>query len=76
MDTKIKNKTYNSADYKALTEAERTAIGHHHDWSIDFATCPLRRILSLGDCDSTGRWKRAHRGGHQVTRKVGTEGKI
>lgn len=59
-----------------LTEAERTAIGHHHDWSVDFATCPLRRILSLGDCDSTGRWKRAHRGGHQGTRKVGTGGKI
>ena len=26
MDTKIKNKTYNSADYKALTEAERTVF--------------------------------------------------
>ena len=44
-----------------LTEAERIAIGRHHDKSIDFVTCPLRRILSLGDCDSTGRWKRAHR---------------
>lgn len=45
----------------ALTESERIAIGRHHDKSIDFVTCPLRRILSLGDCDSTGRWKRAHR---------------
>ena len=26
MDTKIKNQTYNSADYKALTEAERTVF--------------------------------------------------
>ena len=26
MDTKEKNKTYNSADYKALTEAERTVF--------------------------------------------------
>ena len=26
MDTKIKNKTYNSADYKALTDAERTVF--------------------------------------------------
>ena len=45
----------------ALTSAERIAIGNHHDKSIDFLTCPLRRMLSLGDCDSTGRWKRAHR---------------
>ena len=44
----------------ALTEDERIAIGRHHDKSIDFVTCPLRRILSLGDCDSTGRWKRAN----------------
>lgn len=44
----------------ALTEDERTAIGCHHDKSIDFVTCPLRRALSLGDMDSTGRWKRAH----------------
>ena len=44
----------------ALTEDERIAIGRHHDKSIDFMTCPLRRILSLGDCDSTGRWKRAN----------------
>ena len=26
MDTKIKNKTFNSADYKALTDAERTVF--------------------------------------------------
>ena len=44
----------------ALTEDERTAIGRHHDKSVDFVTCSLRRLLSLGDCDSTGRWKRAH----------------
>ena len=44
----------------ALTEDERIAIGRHHDKSIDFVTCTLRRILSLGDCDSTGRWKHAN----------------
>lgn len=43
-----------------LNEDERTAIGRHHDTSIDFITCPLRRALSLADMDSTGRWKRAH----------------
>ena len=43
-----------------LTEDERTAIGHHHDKSLDFVTCPLRRLLSMGDMDSTGRWKRSH----------------
>lgn len=45
----------------ALTDAERIAIGRHHDKSVSFVTCPLRRVLSLGDCFSTGRWKRAHR---------------
>ena len=44
----------------ALTGDERTAIGRHHDKSLDFVTCPLRRALSLGDMDSTGRWKKAH----------------
>lgn len=44
----------------ALTADERTAIGRHHDRSLDFLTCPLRRALSLGDMDSTGRWKKAH----------------
>ena len=44
----------------ALTEDERTAIGRHHDRSVDFVTCPLRRLLSFGDCYSTGRWKRAN----------------
>ena len=44
-----------------LTDAERIAVGRHHDGTISFLTCPLRRVLSLGDCDSTGRWKRAHR---------------
>lgn len=44
----------------ALTDAERIAIGRHHDKSIDFLTCPLRRLLSLGDMSSTGAWKRAH----------------
>lgn len=59
----------------ALTEDERIAIGRHHDKSIDFVTCPLRRTLSLGDCDSTGRWKRAnpnkcgHRHHHSHTSK-------
>jgi len=44
----------------ALTEAERIAIGRHHDKTIDFLTCPLRRQVSMGDMDSTGAWKRAH----------------
>lgn len=44
-----------------LTDDERTAIGRHHDRSLDFVTCPLRRILSLADCDSTRRWKMARR---------------
>ena len=44
----------------ALTEDERTAIGRHHDKSLDFLVCPLRRALSIADCDSTGRWKRTH----------------
>ena len=43
-----------------LTADERTAIGRHHDKSLDFITCPLRRALSLGDMSSTGAWKRAH----------------
>ena len=45
----------------ALTDDERTAIGRHHDSTLGFIICPLRRALSLGDMDSTGRWKRAHR---------------
>ena len=45
----------------ALTEDERTAIGHHHDKSFDFFTHPLRRLLSRGDMDSTRTWKHAHR---------------
>ena len=44
----------------ALTEDERTAIGRHHDRSLNFLTHPLRRLLSLGDMYSTGTWKRAH----------------
>ena len=43
-----------------LTADERIAIGRHHDKSLDFITCPLRRALSLGDMHSTGTWKRAH----------------
>lgn len=43
-----------------LTADERTAIGRHHDKSLDFITCPLRRILSLGDRNSTGIWKLTH----------------
>ena len=45
----------------ALTRDERLAIGRHHDVSADLMTCPLRRVLSLGDCISTRRWKHAHR---------------
>jgi putative nucleotidyltransferase with HDIG domain len=44
----------------ALTDAERIAIGKHHGKSLDFITCPLRRTLSLADCNSTGAWKSAH----------------
>lgn len=43
-----------------LTADERTAIGRHHDKSLDILTCPLRRHLTAADCLSTGRWKRAH----------------
>ena len=44
----------------ALTDEERTAIGRHHDRSLDLLTCPLRRHLTAADCTSTGRWKRTH----------------
>lgn len=43
-----------------LTDDERTAIENHHKRSIDFLTSGLRRLLSLGDMDSTGRYKREH----------------
>lgn len=43
----------------ALTDEERTAIGRHHDKSLDLLTCPLRRHLTAADCSSTGSWKRA-----------------
>ena len=43
-----------------LTDDERTAIGCHHRKDLTFLTCPLRRLLSLGDCASTGAWKREH----------------
>lgn len=43
-----------------LTEAERIAIGKHHSKSVDFITNPLRRVLSMGDCRSTGAWKAAN----------------
>lgn len=48
-----------------LTDDERKAIGMHHQWKSLQAvaclmTCPLRALLSKGDCDSTGRWKAAH----------------
>ena len=43
-----------------LTADERTAIGRHHDRSLDLLTCPLRRHLTAADCSSTGAWKRAH----------------
>lgn len=44
----------------ALTEDERIAIGCHHDRPTGIATCPLRRILSRGDGDSTRRWRLAN----------------
>lgn len=43
-----------------LTDSERTAIGCHHRKDFTFVLCPLRRLLSMGDCASTGAWKRAH----------------
>ena len=43
-----------------LTADERTAIGRHHDRSLDLLTCPLRRVLTAADCSSTGAWTRAH----------------
>ena len=43
-----------------LTDDERTAIGRHHDRTLDSFTCPLRRKLIAADCYSTGRWKRNH----------------
>lgn len=44
-----------------LSDAERTAI-LHHDHSPKSYLCPLRTLLSFGDCHSTGEWKRCHRG--------------
>lgn len=49
----------------ALTDEERTAIGRHHDRSLDLLTCPLRRHLTAADCTSTGRWKHAHSKSHK-----------
>ena len=44
-----------------LTPTERKAIWAHHDHNpLDYLTCPLLCVLSEGDCDSTGRWKREH----------------
>ncbi|MBR5550239.1 MAG: HDIG domain-containing protein [Kiritimatiellae bacterium] len=40
-----------------LKPDERIAIGNHHEKSLDIITCRLRRVLTLGDCASTGRWK-------------------
>ena len=45
----------------ACTPDERTAISCHHNKSMDIITCPLRRLLTMGDMHSTGAWKRAHR---------------
>ena len=48
-----------------LTEDERKAIRMHHQWKslqamASFVACPLRALLTKGDCDSTGKWKAAH----------------
>lgn len=43
-----------------LSEDEKTAIGLHHDRSLASLTCPLRLLLTAGDCNSTGAWKHAH----------------
>ena len=50
-----------------LSMDERIAIGLHHDRSVESLRCPLRRLLTAGDCHSTGSWKRAHRQ-HQIAR--------
>ena len=43
-----------------LTTEEKTAIGLHHDRSMESLLSPLRLLLTAGDCHSTGAWKRAH----------------
>ena len=52
-----------------LTPDERIAIGKHHSKSPDFLTCRLRRLLTRGDCDSTGRWKHTHHHRHTSVNK-------
>ena len=44
-----------------LTADERTTISTHHVHTPRALAHRLRLALSLGDMDSTGRWKRAHR---------------
>ncbi len=51
-----------------LTRDERTAIGRHHDRSLDLLACPIRRVLTAADCHSTGAWKRAHRNQRHTSR--------
>ena len=43
-----------------LTADERTAIGLHHERSVESLSCALRLRLTAADCSSTGAWKRAH----------------
>jgi len=50
-----------------LNDRERDAIGNHHNYKstrgiFGYMANPLRLSLSLGDCKSTGDWKKAHAG--------------
>lgn len=48
----------------SLSQAEKTAVLHHQH-SLQNYLCPLRIVLSLGDCKSTGDWKKAHQNNKQ-----------
>ena len=43
-----------------LTPDEKTAIGQHHSKRFIYLIHPMRVCLSLGDMDSTGKWKSAN----------------
>lgn len=43
-----------------LTPDEKTAIGQHHSKRFIYLIHPMRVCLSLGDMDSTRRWKSAN----------------
>lgn len=47
-----------------ISEDERKAVLNHQPGkayrTLTFTTCPLYALLVLGDCHSTGTWKREH----------------